>query len=488
MSDGLTLTNGVAVPAGDIVPLPYDAFREGVLSRTASAGRIVSLFGVQRADGLLRLLAVVADDRRHELAVLATDVGDSFQSLTPDCPQAHLFEREVFEQHGVRPEGHPWLKPVRVHDLSNPYGFFTMLGQDVHEVAVGPVHAGVIEPGHFRFMCVGEVVHHLEIHLGYQHRGVEVALTGGPHPRSMLQAETLAGDTSVGHGTAYCQALEGLAGVVVPERGQALRAVALELERLANHLGDLGALANDVGFLPTAAYCGRLRGDALNVTTLLCGNRLGHRTVRPGGVAIDVDEAMVEAVAVALEDIRRDAADAMDLFFDSRSSLARLERTGTVTAQACRDLGIVGPAARASGVALDVRADHPAGWYAREAPAKAAEASGDVLARANVRRTEVERSIEFAARLIADLPPGPVRAACPPPAPDRLIVSMAEGWRGEIAHVALTDAAGRFARYKLTDPSFHNWTALAMALRGEQVSDFPLCNKSFNLSYCGFDL
>ena len=238
----------------------------------------------------------------------STEVADGYPALTPACAQAHWFEREIAEQWGVRPEGHPWLKPIRFHrsyrEGHDAWGrsaetpiqpgvtnFFKMTGDEVHEVAVGPVHAGIIEPGHFRFQCHGEHVYHLEISLGYQHRGVERALVGGPNKRTIPYMETLAGDTTIGHALAYCEAVEALAGCKVPARAQALRAIALELERLANHTGDLGALANDIGYLPTASYCGRIRGDFLNLTALICGNRFGRGLIRPGGVLFDLDEA-----------------------------------------------------------------------------------------------------------------------------------------------------------------------------------------------------
>ncbi len=205
------------------------------------------------------------------------------------------------------PEGHPWFKPVRFHSSYRPghdawgrgadnapnvgvMDFYRVEGAEIHEIAVGPVHAGIIEPGHFRFQCHGEQVFHLEISLGYQHRGAERTLVGGPGKRTIHTIETLAGDTSIGHALAYCQAVEALAGVNVPIRAEVLRGIALELERLANHTGDLGALANDVGFLPTASYCGRLRGDFLNLTALICGSRFGRGLVRPGGVSFDLDE------------------------------------------------------------------------------------------------------------------------------------------------------------------------------------------------------
>ena len=302
-------------------------------------------------DGRVRLYAVLAHDEASVLSLLTTDVGESYQALTPDCPQAHWFEREIAEQFGLVPSGHPWLKPIRFHRSYRPghdawsrtaaetiqpsvppagADFFRVEGHEVHEVAVGPVHAGVIEPGHFRFQCHGEHVFHLEISLGYQHRGVERALVGGPNKRTIHLMEQVAGDTSVGHATAYCQALEALAGARPSLRAQSLRGVALELERLANHTGDIGALAGDVGFLPTASYCGRIRGDFLNATALMCGSRFGRGLVRPGGVAWDIDAPRAEQLAGRCEVGLADVIGAANLLWNSLSVQSRFEDTGLV--------------------------------------------------------------------------------------------------------------------------------------------------------------
>jgi Ni,Fe-hydrogenase III large subunit len=496
--------NGEAVEVSAVPVHPVAHFRAIVLAAIAGGGRLTALFG-RPAEGRVLLTAVLADDPEGKLGLLSTVVDGAYPSLSSELPAAQGFEREIAEQLGVRPEGHPWLKPLRFEPSQRPvrdafgrrdptatipgeYPFFAVSGEEVHEVAVGPVHAGIIEPGHFRFQCHGEEVFHLEIVLGYQHRGVEALLAGGPDRRSVTLAESIAGDTSIGHGLAYVKAVESLAGRAPPARAMALRGIALELERLANHVGDLGAIANDVGFLPTASYCGALRAEFLNATAEICGNRFGRGLLAPGGVRFDLRADAATALAARIRRAWDKARAAASLLFEAPSVRARLEGTGTVSRETAVSLGLVGPAARASGVDRDVRRDHAFGIYRfAHVPVVTAD-TGDVFARAWIRFLECERSAEFAAGQLENLPEGVARDPIGPLAPRTLVVSLVEGWRGEIAHVAVTDDRGSLARYKVKDPSFHNWFGLAMALRGGQISDFPLCNKSFNLSYAGHDL
>ena len=484
------LGNATSLPWAEVPEWPAEAFVHATAAELERGARLCAWFGVPEG-AATRLVAVLAYDADNTLAVgRSAPMSGGYPSLTSRHAQAHMFEREVWEQHGLVPEGHPWLKPVRRQHGDRPAvgSFFQVEGREIHEVAVGPVHAGVIEPGHFRFQCAGEEVLHLEIALGYQHRGVEEALTGGPHRATMSQMETVAGDSTIAHATAHALALESLAGVEAPLRAQWLRAIALELERLANHTGDLGALANDVAFLPTSAAFGKIRGDFLNLTALLCGNRFGRGIIRPGGCRHDLETERASQLLGRLRVALAEVDEAAAWLWDASSVRARFEGTGSISNEQAADIGLVGPTARACGLVRDVRYDHPAGWHRFAQVPVAVWPGGDVFARARVRWLEAQRSGKFLEEQIDAPPDGPLRAEFGPLAAESLAIALVEGWRGETCHIALTDAAGRFRRYKIVDPSFHNWTGLALALRGQAISDFPLCNKSFNLSYCGFDL
>lgn len=503
--NSITVHNCQPFKLKDIPLLEINDFTENVITEVERGKRISSLFGRRSTDNQIILTAVVTDDKLNCINVMSAEVENSYPSITPYCTQAHYFEREIAEQWGLVPEGHPWLKPVRFHKsftvgqdawnrnqneeiLPGMTNFYRVEGKEIHEVAVGPVHAGIIEPGHFRFQCHGEKVLNLEISLGYQHRGIEKALMQGAGLRTIHYMETLAGDSTIAHSLAYAQAYEAISRCGVSARSHAIRGIMLELERLANHTGDLGALAGDAAYLPTSSYCGRIRGDFLNMTALICGNRFGRNIIRPGGVKYDLDAAMIESLDNKLEAAFADVKSAVNLLWESPSVLGRFEDTGVLSKEVCEELGIVGIPARAAGVERDVRFDLPYGIYCFSQIPISFWTSGDVFARAYVRWLEIERSKAFIKEQLETIAgdsefhmPGKLQ-------PEAGVVSMVEGWRGEICHVAMTGVNGNIAHYKVVDPSFHNWPGLSTALRNEEISNFPLCNKSFNLSYCGHDL
>ncbi len=499
--DGLGLRNRRAVAMAAIPRESVARFRETVIEAVRGGWRVAALFGTPEAGAGTLLVAILAQDERGQLGAVTTEVTERYPALTPDCPEVHLFEREIAEQCGVTPDGHPWLKPVRRHPVDHGrapasatpfdrerYPFFQFAGEEVHEVAVGPVHAGIIEPGHFRFQAHGEEVLFLEIMLGYQHRGVERLLEQRPWPDAVLVAESIAGDTVIGHASAACGAIEALARSRKTPRAQTIRGIALELERLANHIGDLGAIAGDIAYQSGASYFGRMRGECLNLLMTLSGNRYGRGLIRPGGTGFDLPVPMAAEMRSRLELLAGELELVARQLFKDSSVQARLEGVGVVPRPRCLDLGLVGVAARACEVPRDVRHDHPYGVFRFAHIPVATAWAGDVLARTLVRWLEVQRSLEFVRDQLASLPRGVTRVECGALRPGELVVSLEEGWRGEIVHVVLTDATGRVRRHKVVDPSFHNWSALAAAMPGNQISDFPLCNKSFNLSYAGHDL
>ncbi|MDR2548657.1 MAG: hydrogenase [Desulfobulbus sp.] len=503
MDSPLRIGNGEAVPRSRIPRIDFPRFLRMLTDFVHCNGYIVQFFAYAEGERM-RLLAVL---RNSDLHVVETEVERDFPSLTlMGGTKFHLFEREIAEQYGLRPNGHPWLKMVRYHanatglpdvfgndyrvDIPGNYDYYRVEGEAVHEVGVGPVHAGIIEPGHFRFQCAGEEVLHLEIQLGYQHRGVERLLTSVPQRRWPVLCESIAGDTAIGHNLCCCQAIEALAGLEVEPGARTVRTMALELERLANHIGDLGALSGDVAFNPPAAYFGRIRGEFLNLLLELSGNRFGKSLVRPGGVTQVAGAEQRRAIRSKIDELRKELAQVCDLLFSAHTVLARFEYTGTVKRSTADRLGLVGPCGRASGLEYDVREFFPTERYG-ELPANTNWATnGDVYSRAMVRRDEIMHSLDLVERLLA-MPEEAYRPVLPAEhklAPASFVVTLNEGWRGEVSHCLLTDHNGAPLRYKVKDPSFHNWTGLAMALRNQAISDFPLCNKSFNLSYCGFDL
>ena len=486
MKNFLELKNCSAVSLDAIPVLEFANFRQTLIDTVGNEKcRVGALFPL-RKDGEELLTVLMIDSVKQCLYCGSARAEKNYIALTPEAPQFHWFERELFERYGYTPQGHPWLKPIRKADGE----YFTMTGDAVNEVAVGPVHAGVIEPGHFRFQCMGEKVYSLEISLGYQSRGVEKLLEGAFSSRTLPLFESAAGDSAAAAATGGASLFEALSGTEVSLRAQQLRALMIELERVANHTGDLGALAGDVAYLPTASFCGRIRGEYLNMTAEICGNRFGRNYIQPGGVRYDVEPARCEKLLKWLDRINPELKHALDLMFDSPTVLDRFENTGCVSLETARSIGLVGCAARASGMDMDVRRELPAGFYKVDVPAPVPGGTGDVLSRARIRYNEIFASLDFIGRNLRNLAEGPVMT---PFEADKLqknslAVAITGAWRGELCQIAVTDEKGGIAQSRIVDPSFHNWFGLAMALRNEEISNFPICNKSFNLSYCGHDL
>ena len=498
----IEISNGEALARDRIPHLPFETFRTEAMAMVDAGAKVVQFFAYPQGERL-KLLAVLRTDK---LLLAGADAPPAYPSMSVRCEPFHLFERELAEQYAVRPEGHPWLKMVRYHpnyrkladvfgndygeDIPGRYDYYRVDGQEIHEVAVGPVHAGVIEPGHFRFNCIGERVLNLEIQLGYQHRGVEPLLQTAVGMRLPILAENIAGDTTVGHSLCLAQAMEALSGRVPDAGARLIRTIALELERLQNHVGDLGALSGDVAFLPPANYCGRMRGDFLNMSLLLCGNRFSKGLIRPGGVRFAMDDEVRTILKSRILEIRPQVEHTIELLFATSSVRSRFEGCGAVSTADAAKLGLVGPAGRACALAYDVRRCFPTEHYGCLEIPENVETTGDVYARAKVRADEVRQSMALILSLLDDA----VKTECVAPAanislaPWACVVTVNEAWRGEVSHCVLTDETGRIVRYKVKDPSFHNWNGLSMSLRDTGISDFPLNNKSYNLSYCGFDL
>ncbi len=489
--------NNKPVRLKDIPLIDIRPFRGLVIRQVLGGMRPVLFFGAKRGNFHVLYIAL-ADDDNSRLYIACGNLAEqmSYQSISEDIPSFWNFENEIHEELGIVPIDHPWLRPVRfAHDRHNrsktmgQFPFFTMTGDEVHEVAVGPIHAGVIEPGHFRFMCQGENVHHLEIQLGYQHRGVEKLFANNRLRFPVHLAESIAGDSVIAHGCAYAHAVEALADIDISRRAQSIRAIALEMERTAIHIGDLGAIANDVAYLLGNSVFGATRTLVINSLLAICGSRFGRGLVRVGGVVFDIPDGMKAELKKTLTKVWADVERMCNEMFSSASVLSRLEETGIVNEKTAQAIGLVGLPARASGLSLDIRSDHPFGIYRYFPVHKVTMDSGDVFARAYMRFVEIKQSINFILEQLDSMQDDdelimPVKKT----AANSLVISMTESWRGEVAHAAITGAKGSIEKYKVKDPSFHNWLGLAQAVRTNGISDFPLCNKSFNLSYCGHDL
>jgi len=504
-----------------LVPLPTPLpMRHGVVDREGwlavahdvldSGGRLVSLWGSQRPSGAVAC-AAYAFSVEGALAwiELPLAAGEGYPDLASLFPAAARMQRATMDLLGIAAAGaadvRPWLdhglwprpwRPLRdevapppmAAELPSNYPFVRVEGDGVHEIAVGPVHAGIIEPGHFRFSVVGEKVLRLEQHLGYVHKGIERRFTElAPHDAHRL-AGRVSGDSTVAYAWAYCMALESAAGCEVPARASWLRALMLERERVANHLGDLGALGNDAALGFGLAQFSRLREDWQRASFEAFGHRLMMDRIVPGGVAADLDRPLLERLSRQCEAIEVELL-ALRSVYDEHAGLQdRFIATGCVTPRLAAQLGLTGLAGRASGQAWDLRCNPSHPPYDQLDVTMATHRNGDVAARVIVRFDEVLESLRLIRAICAGLPDGAVCADVAVPSREALGAGWVEGWRGEV-FVALELAAdGRIRRCHCHDPSWQNWPVLEHAVIGNIVPDFPLINKSFNLSYSGHDL
>ena len=503
--------------AGPIAGAPHvsglivtrEEWRQAAENIAAGGGRLISLWAQPKGDGGHIVRAAFVADIGVLILSLHLAVSDAYYpGIEQSFPSASRMQRATADLYGLRStdgDQRSWLRhaawPANFHPLRDAglparpsapaiddYPFVRVEGEGVHEIPVGPVHAGIIEPGHFRFSIVGEKVLRLEQHLGYVHKGIERRFS----ELSLLEGHKLAarvsGDSAVAFSWAYCQALEGMGGTQVPRRATWLRALALELERLANHLGDLGALGNDAGFAFGLAQFSRLKEQLLRATELALGQRYLLDLVAPGGTRVDLSSAGAAGLIDCIELIAAES-DILRTIYDEHAGVRdRFAGAGTVTPALAAKLGLTGLAGRASGQAFDLRCDLPWSPYADLVPKKVVRAEGDVAARVAVRFDEVTESTRRVRKILEQLPTGPYQVAVRIPEEGAWGIGLIEGWRGPVLVALEAGDSGRIRRCHPHDPSWQNWPVLEHAIIDNIVPDFPLINKSFNLSYSGHDL
>lgn len=445
--------------------------------------------------------------------IVLTELPDGdrlFPSITPHIHAAKWYEREIRDLFGLIPEGHPDLRrlvrhehwPKGTHPLKKDfawdhvmarqqgeYHFRRIEGDGVFEVPVGPIHAGIIEPGHFRFSVAGEPIMQLELRHFWKHRGVEKLFENRTLADGVSLAEKVSGDTSFGHSLAYCEAVERLMGMTVPPRARYLRTLFLELERIHNHIGDVGAICNDAAYALALAHGGRMKERVMQLNDRLTGSRFLRGVNVVGGTAIDLSREQLDEVVRELDAIDEDFGELSAIVFGNASLTDRLESTGTLSEQIARDHGVMGVVGRASNIDRDVRRDRPFAAYQDLTFRVPVFNYGDVRARVRVRIEEVKEAINLIRQVRELIQGGDVRTTLPaPPEAGRWALAAVEGWRGEILYYVMAGDGGAIHRCKVRDPSFVNWPAIQFAVLGNIIPDFPLINKSFNLSYAGTDL
>jgi Ni,Fe-hydrogenase III large subunit len=506
-------SNGGAAIAGapkviglTVFPVEWQQAAEDVAT---GGGRLQSLWATRDRDGRDRVRVAYTADQGVLVLSLPLPEGEAdYPGIEQWFPSASRMQRTVADMSGLRStdlDARPWLRHaawpesfhplIETHTPPSPstmaidrYAFIPVEGEGVHEIPVGPVHAGIIEPGHFRFSVVGEKVLRLEERLGYVHKGIERRFTEFSLLEGHRLAARISGDSAVAFSWAYCQALEGMAAARIPHRAAWLRALALELERLANHLGDLGAIANDAGFSFGLAQFSRLKEQLLRATEQAFGQRYLMDFVVPGGTRVDLASAGVRSLVDCIVPLAPELKALRAIYDDHAGLRDRFVGAGVVTPTLAAQLGLTGLAGRASGQAFDLRCDLPCDPYSHLTPNKIVQTEGDVAARVAVRFDEATESVRLVQQLLWELPAGPHQAIIAVPDEGAQGVGMIEGWRGPIFLALDAGVDGMIRRCHPHDPSWQNWPVIEHAVIDNIVPDFPLINKSFNLSYSGHDL
>lgn len=509
----------------EVQPGEIAAIGESLYRHHQTPLKIITAFDERAEGGRFRVMYVFGLPGENLFLAPYIRVDEEFPSLTPSFHEASIYERKIRSFFGLEPRGHPNPRPLILHEnwpegifplrkdfdwrtrpetAQGEFQFRELSGEGIYEIPVGPVHAGIIEPGHFRFSVAGEEILLLEPRLGYSHKGSEKLFEVLPLAEKVRLAERISGDSSFSHAVALCQALESLSETAVPARDEYLRVVFGELERLANHLGDIGAIMTDTGFNFGGAQCGRLREVVMQASERLTGSRFLRGVAMVGGVKADLSQEAASEIIVLLDSMEKDFDEVMAIAENSSTLSNRLRNTGVLDQSIACDHGALGIAGKGSGQANDARVDYPYGAYQNMKVEVCTELAGDVYARFSVRVREVHGSMELMRKALGALPQSgnemqrvssgpPKTGAAPEPESiefkkDSFAIGIVEGWRGDIVYLVATDSAGEISRIDVRDPSFLNWTALGYAGHENMVPDFPLINKSFNLSYSGNDL
>lgn len=488
-----------------------DEWTSTALAVAEDHGTLITIWGSEKRRGLL-VASAVFEINTGELLWLDLPLAKGlvhYPDLSSLFPSATRMQRAIKDLLGLEADGasdsRPWLRhggwpadyfPLRkanrgkessFPDEADDYEFVSVAGEGVHEIGVGPVHAGIIEPGHFRFSVVGEKTLRLEERLGYAHKGIDKAFEKFSAVEGYRLAGRMSGDSTVAYAWSYCMSLENVWGWQIPARGQWLRALSLERERVANHLGDLGAIGNDAGFAFGLSQFMRLREDWLRLNKSILAHRLMMDYICPGGVERDIDDANLAKIIHQCDEVEKEVRTLQGIYDDHSGLQDRFLTTGVVPNELAMKLGLTGLAGRASGVVHDVRVDAPSEPYSEIPVNIAIRESGDVSARVDVRFDEVYESLRLIRYMVENMPGGAIRREYVRRGPAGSGAGWVEGWRGGVFTALDVDTSGQIARCHIHDPSWQNWPVLEYAVIGDIVPDFPLINKSFNLSYSGHD-